>query len=35
MERRPDIVVVNKKEKTTIIVDVAITGDKGIIDKDK
>ena len=34
-ERRPDIVIVNKMEKTAIIIDVAIPGDKRIIDKEK
>ena len=32
-ERRPDIATVNKIEKTAIIVNVAIPGDKRIIDK--
>ena len=31
----PDIVIVNKMEKTAIIVDVAIPGDKRITDKEK
>ena len=35
MERRPDFVIVNKMEKTAIIIDVAIPGDKRIIDKEK
>ena len=37
VERRPDIAIVNKMEKTavTIITDVAIPGDKRIIDKEK
>ena len=30
-----DIAIVNKMEKTTIIIDVAIPGDKRIIDKEK
>ena len=30
-----DIAIVNKMEKTTIIIDVAIPGDKKIIDKEK
>ena len=34
MERKPDIVILNKMEKTAII-DVAIPGDKRIIDKEK
>ena len=33
MERRPGITTVNKVEKTTVIIDVAIPGDKIIIDK--
>ena len=35
VERRPDIVNLNKMEKTAIIIDVAIPGDKIIIDKEK
>ena len=35
LERRPDIVIVNKMEKTAIIIDVAIPGSKIIIDKEK
>ena len=35
VERRPDIVTVNKMEKTAIIIDIAISGDKRIIDKGK
>ena len=35
VERRPDIVTVNKMEKTEIIIDVAIPGDKRIFDKEK
>ena len=35
VERRPDIAIVNKMEKTAIIIDVAIPGDKTIIDKEK
>ena len=31
VERRPDIVIVNKMGKTAIIIDVAIPGDKGIM----
>ena len=31
----PDIVIVNKMEKTSIIIDVAIPGNKRIIDKEK
>ena len=34
-ERRPDIAIVNKMEETAIIIDVAIPGDKTIIDKEK
>ena len=30
-ERKPDIVIANKMEKTAIIIDVAIPGDKRII----
>ena len=33
MERRPGITTVNKMKKTTVIIDVAIPGDKIIIDK--
>ena len=35
VERRPDIAIVNKIEKTAIIIDVAVPGDKRIIDKEK
>ena len=35
VERRPDIVIVNKGEKAAIIIDVAIPGDKRIIEKEK
>ena len=35
VERRPDIVIVNKMEKTAIIKDVAVPWDKRIIDKEK
>ena len=35
VERRPDIVIVNKMEKTAIIIYVAIPVDKKIIDKEK
>ena len=35
VERRPDIVIVNKTEKRAIIIDIAIPGDKIIIDKEK
>ena len=35
VERRPDIAIVNKMEKTAIIIDIAIPGDKTIIDKEK
>ena len=35
MERRPDIAIVNKMEKTIKIIDVAVPGDKRIIDKEK
>ena len=35
VEKRPDIVIVNKMEKTAIIIDVAIPGDKIITDKEK
>ena len=34
-ERRSDIAIVNKVEKTAIIIDVAIPGDKRIINKEK
>ena len=34
VEKKPDIVIVNKMEKTAIITDVAIPGDKRIIDKE-
>ena len=34
-ERRPDIVIVNKMEKTALIIDVTIPGDKRIIGKEK
>ena len=33
--RRPDIAIVNKMEEAPIIIDVAIPGDKRIIDKKK
>ena len=35
VERRTDIAIVNKTEKTAIIIDVAVPGDKRIIDKEK
>ena len=35
VERMPDIVIVNRMEKTAIIIDVAIPGDKRIIDNEK
>ena len=35
VETRRDIVIVNKTEKTAIIIDVAIPGDKKIIDQKK
>ena len=35
VERRPDIVIINKMEKTEIIIYVAIPGGKRIIDKEK
>ena len=35
VERRPDIAIVNKMEKSVIIIDVAVPGDKRIIDKGK
>ena len=35
MERRPDIAIANKMEKTAIIIDVAIPGGKKIIHKEK
>ena len=35
VERRPDIVTVNKMENKAIVIDVAIPGDKRIIDKEK
>ena len=35
VERRPDIVIVNKMEKTAIIIDVAIPGYKKTIGKEK
>ena len=34
VERRPDIVIGNKMEKTAIVTDAAIPGDKRIIDKE-
>ena len=34
-ERRPDIAIFTKMEKTAIIIDVAIPGDTRIIDKEK
>ena len=35
VERKPDPAIVNKMEKTEVIMDVAIPGDKKIIGKDK
>ena len=35
VERRPDIAIVNKMEEAPIIIDVAIPGDKRIIDTKK
>ena len=35
VKRRPDIAIVNKMEETSIIIDVAIPGDKRITDKKK
>ena len=35
VERRPDIAIVDKTEKTAIIIDAAIPGDRRIIDKEK
>ena len=35
VEKRPDIVIVNKMEKRTIIIDAAIPGDKIITVKEK
>ena len=35
VEMKPDIVIVNKMEKTAIIIDAAIPGDKRVIDKEK
>ena len=35
VERRSDIVIVNKMEKTAIIIDVAVPGDKRVIEKEK
>ena len=35
LERRPNIAIANKMEKTAIIIDVAIPGDKQIIHKEK
>ena len=35
VERRPDIAIVNKMEKSVVIIDVAVPGDKRIIDKEK
>ena len=35
VERRPDIVIVNKMEKTAVITDFAILGDQRIIGKEK
>ena len=35
VERRPEIVIVDKTEKTAIIIDAAIPGDRRIIDKEK
>ena len=35
VERKPDIVIVNEMEKTAIIINVAIPGDKRIPDEEK
>ena len=35
VKRKPDIVIVNKVEKTAVIVDVEIPGDRRIIYKEK
>ena len=35
IERKPDIAIPSKMEKTSIIIDVAIPGDKRITDKEK
>ena len=35
VKRKPDIVIVNKMEKTAVIVDVEIPGDRRIIYKEK
>ena len=35
MEGRPDIAIANKMEKTAVIIDVAIPGNKRITDKEK
>ena len=35
MEKGPHIVIVNKREKTAIVIDVAISRDKRIVDKEK
>ena len=35
VERRPDIAIANRMEKTAIIIDVTILGEKRITDKEK
>ena len=35
IERKPDIAIPSKMEKTSIIIDVTIPGDKRITDKEK
>ena len=35
VERRPDIAIANRTEKTAIIIDVTILGEKRITDKEK
>ena len=35
LEKGPHIVIVNKREKTAIVIDVAISRDKRIVDKEK
>ena len=35
VERRPDIAIVNKMEKTAIIIDITILGEKRIVGKEK
>ena len=35
MKRKSDLVIVNKMEKTPIIIDMALPGDKKIFDKEK